>query len=224
MSRLATLSSTYSNYSEAIQSLASLYIKRGYPQDLVYKWIKDNITDRWVKRLNETRHKDTGDVLVLKSYFNTAWNYFSAHELGETILGYWRQWINHAAAGHFTPIYPMFSGDPGELVGVIPKFLSEIVVPEGTSEIPDISKIPGFTNRRLIVSRRRTRNLFDLTNLWKNIVIYHLDKDFQSTEANHTESVQQDEIEVDDSSSDSDHAPDLWQSGSLAGRSTLRDF
>jgi hypothetical protein len=162
---------------------------------------------------------------VLKSYFNTAWNYFSAHELGETIIGYWRQWLKHAAVGEYNLHYPKFSDDFGELKDVSPDFLSEIRQTDKVTEIPDVSKIPGFTNRRMIVSRKRTRNLFDLTNLWKNIVLNHLDKEILTTEANHTESVQEDEIEIEDSSSsDSGHGPDPWRSGSMAGRSALRDF
>jgi hypothetical protein len=33
------------------------------------------------------------DVLVLRFEFNTAWNYFSAKELSNTVLGYWHSWL-----------------------------------------------------------------------------------------------------------------------------------
>ena len=66
MSRLATISSTYSIYSNAIKSLAALYIARGYPEDIVLYWTKNNIREKWEKRLNETPQQHEA-VLVLKS-------------------------------------------------------------------------------------------------------------------------------------------------------------
>jgi len=54
MSHLATLSSTHSSYCTSIKSLAALYIVRGYPTDLINFWLKNNIQERWEKRLNDT--------------------------------------------------------------------------------------------------------------------------------------------------------------------------
>ena len=45
MSRLATSSSQVSDYKDSIQSLTALYITHGYPSDLVFHWLKDNITE-----------------------------------------------------------------------------------------------------------------------------------------------------------------------------------
>ena len=47
MSRLATLSTRYETYLEALQSLTSLYVKRGYPFELLKNWLKLNINKRW---------------------------------------------------------------------------------------------------------------------------------------------------------------------------------
>ena len=77
---MATLSSTYSVYLEAVQSVVALYVQRGYPQDLVYTWLRQNVRERWDKRLAETPRAAASDVLVLKSEYNTAWNFFSAKE------------------------------------------------------------------------------------------------------------------------------------------------
>jgi hypothetical protein len=88
MSHLATLSSTHSSYCTAIRSLAALYIVCGYLSDLINFWLKNNIQEQWEKHLNDTRPHNDG-VLVLESEFNTAWNYFSATELGNIILGFW---------------------------------------------------------------------------------------------------------------------------------------
>ena len=43
MSRLATISSTSSIYSNVIKGLAALYIARCYPKDIVLYWTKTNI-------------------------------------------------------------------------------------------------------------------------------------------------------------------------------------
>ena len=45
----------------------------------------------------------------------------------------------------------------------------------------------------MIVSRKRTRNLFDLTNLWKNDVIANMVDDLPSNELHHEPSGQVDE-------------------------------
>jgi hypothetical protein len=186
MSRLATLSSQFLHYKDAMISLAALYIARGYPSDLVYKWLRDHITERWNKRLNvEKRVHD--EVLVLKTEFNTAWNYFSAKELGDTVLGYWRDWTVRAASNEFTPLYPKFSHHIGDLRNVDQSLTTEVVCNNGTRDylaaIPDIRKI-NILNRRMITSRKRTRNLFDLTSLWKKTVLQKYEADVLDEDRN----------------------------------------
>jgi hypothetical protein len=63
--------------------------------------------------------------------------------------------------------------------------------------MPDVRKI-NILNRRMIVSRKRTKNLFDLTSLWKKTVISKLEHDATGPD--------QDSMDVDDdvSSDDSD--------------------
>lgn len=182
MSRLATLSSLHSHYSDAIKGLAALYQKRGYPHELVAKWTRENFTARWEKRLNVTvKNADLEAVLVLKSEFNTAWNYFSAKELGDTILNYWRSWLVHAENNNYTVIYPKFSASIGNLSDVPRNLTAALETADGLREMPDIRRTD-MLNRRTIVSRKRTRNLFDLTSLWKKIVITRLDEDAQSSD------------------------------------------
>ena len=177
MSRLATLSSEYSTYLEAIRSLAALYSARGYPLDLVLKWLKDNVSERWEKRLSVT-DRPVEEVLVLKTNFNTAWNFFSARELGDTVLGYWREYCIRAVSGAgFDSIrYPVFSASHGGLEGVLADLCSPMPTREGIQLLPDINKID-ISNRRLITSRKRTRNLFDLTSLWKKTVLETVEND-----------------------------------------------
>jgi hypothetical protein len=116
MSRLATISSNYSVYCDTISGLAALYIAHGYPSDLVHYWVKSNIQEWWEKHLNLMKRQHNS-VLVLKSEFNTTWNYFSASELGNTILGFWHDLIQHTETGNYTLSYPEFSSSCSDLEG-----------------------------------------------------------------------------------------------------------
>lgn len=178
MSRLATLSSKMQHYDDAIRNLIALYITRGYPSDLVHKWMKENFTERWSQRLRVTPNKAGEDdgVLVLKSQYNTAWDYFSARELGDRIMNTWRTRIDQIERLGTAPLNDtvLFGQLPPDRV---PSDLTlEVTTPGGPEGLPDIRKI-GILNRRMIVSKKRTRNLFDLTNLWKRTVLLRLDAD-----------------------------------------------
>lgn len=105
MSRLATLSSTMNNYIEALRGLVSLYIHCGYPADLVHKWYKSNIQVRWEKRLVNPPVTTT-DTLVFKTKYNLAWDYFNAHEFGQTIFDYWAEWLRCHDVGTYLIEYP----------------------------------------------------------------------------------------------------------------------
>ena len=182
MSRLATLCSLHSHYIDAIKSLSALYIVRGYPSNLVVNWTRSNIGQRWQTRLTDNR-REHEDVLVLKSEFNTAWNYFSAKELGDTVLGYWRGWLAAAESNAFSIRYPAFSRDLGDLTEVEAARCVVVNTSEGLLPVPDVRTI-GFAQRKLIVSRKRTRNLFDLTSLWKKTVLDRLERDVLEPEEN----------------------------------------
>ena len=164
MSRLAVLSSKIEHYSEALKGLVTLYIQRGYPVDEVHKWLCSNVTRRWNERLKikADQPKGSADVLVLKSQYNLAWNYFNATQLGDTIFGYWRTWLDRAAAGLHDHEYPAPSTRdsrvyPGEFGTNMPGLW-------------DLEKTNLF-NSRVMVSRKRTRNFLDATNLWKRSVL-----------------------------------------------------
>jgi hypothetical protein len=93
------------------------------------------------------------DVLVLKSEFNTALNYFSAKELGDTILGYWHSWLATTELNTFSIQYPAFSRDTDDLEDVSTVHCMVVDTPTGPLPIPDVRTI-GFTNRRMIVLRK----------------------------------------------------------------------
>jgi hypothetical protein len=165
MSRLAVLSSTMETYKEALIGLISLYIHCGYPTELVHKWYYSNILVRWNKKL-ENHPVPTADTLVLKTEYNLAWNYFNAHELGQTIFDYWGTWLSKHNAREHNIDYPA----PPRVRG---------------------AKEPGFDLRntdimksRVIVSRKRTHNFMDLTNLWKKSVLESIERDVLGEIAN----------------------------------------
>jgi hypothetical protein len=64
-------------------------------------------------------------------------------------------------------------GDLGE-VGTVHSIAVQL--PQGPILVPDIRTI-GFANRKIIVSCEQTRNLLDLTSLWKKTVLTQLDRD-----------------------------------------------
>jgi hypothetical protein len=174
MSRLATLSSLREHYLEAIKGLVSLYVVRGYPEDLVITWVKNNLQERWNNRLTTRDKSSSEEVLVLKTEFNPAWNYFNATKLGDTILGYWREYMERCDRREWNRDFPRpyeeSSGDQRPDASV----LTRVDIGEDFW-LPDIRKM-GILNRRMITSRKRTRNLFDMTTTWKKVVLLKLDE------------------------------------------------
>lgn len=183
LSRLSTLCTRMSDYKEAVASLETLYIMRGYPTALVKSWSKNNMTKKWNQRLS-VEERAAEEVLVLKSSFNTAWNYFNARELGDTILGHWRTFMEHAEKQDGSMPIALHPGHIGHTsdIEALPEFRTQVGV-VGTEPVlmPDARKI-NVVNRRILVSRKRTRNLFDLTSLWKKTVLSRLEEHAQDNQ------------------------------------------
>jgi hypothetical protein len=181
-SRLAVLCSTKGNYIGAIKDLNALYLIRGYPEQLVASWCRNNIQERWEKRfaIRSQPEHDEG-VLVLKTRFDDVWNWFSAAELGKAVTEYWSEWYTRAEAGSFIgdatrPFLPDDPEDNHDITDVRPDLFAEVQVRGGdTVSVPDLRKI-GLLGRRWIVSRKRNTNLFDLTNNWKKTVFRKMDE------------------------------------------------
>ena len=86
-------------------------------------------------------------------------------------------------SGNYNFRYPASSGDLGDLENVEAAQCVIVNTSSGPSPIPDIWTV-GLANRKLIVSRKHTRNLFDLTSLWKKMVIDRLERDVLEPEQN----------------------------------------
>lgn len=177
MSRLATLSSTRQHYLDAVKSLAALYIHRGYPENVIRAWLKNNITKRWKSRLNVTEVREAPKILVLKTEFNTAWNYFNASELQARIFEYWRTWLDKADRLGFDNVFidPRRVGNIDEVSSSAVSLLCHELMNQRNVLVPDLRKLD-ILERKIITSRKRTRNLFDLASLWKKTVLETMDE------------------------------------------------
>jgi hypothetical protein len=133
--------------------------------------MKENIAERWNSRLVETSVQTAPeDVLVLKSFYNSAWNYFSAQKLHDIVSDQWNRWLKAAEQGkkiHDAPPHLFGAGE----INSTPEHLT-VLVSDGIDryELPDIRKID-IMSRRWLVSQKRNKNLFDLATTWKQSVI-----------------------------------------------------
>jgi transcription initiation factor IIE alpha subunit len=66
--------------------------------------------------------------------------------------------------------FPRYTLDQADLLDSLLELCASVVDANSLNQlVPDIRKLD-FLHRQMIVSRKHTHNLFDLTNLWKNIV------------------------------------------------------
>jgi len=91
ISRLATLCSDYSVFASQCEEAVNLYIGRGYPKNLVTRWLKDQKEERWEKRLSVKTEEDPARTyFTLKTHFNEAWKSFNVQELESRITAQWQ--------------------------------------------------------------------------------------------------------------------------------------
>ena len=98
-------------------------------------------------------------------------------------MGYWHDWIECTEHHNFDETFPWFKDAIGNMDPRSEHMLLVDEVPVGTC-VPAIRKI-NILNRRMIVSHKRTCNLFGLTNLWKNNVIDNMVDDLPSNDFHH---------------------------------------
>src|SRR6185369_8701728 len=142
--------------------------------------LREGVQDA-VPRTNE-------EVIVLKSEFNSAWNHFSAKELGDTVFKTWHTYLQEAERGEFTT-FPNVSTDVMDLALCEEDLMTEVVndprLPVGhrfrSVNLPDIRKLGFGSQARWLVSRRRTVQLKDFVSHWKKLVLrqYSVDTNLQ---------------------------------------------
>jgi hypothetical protein len=189
LSRLATLSSRFDDFASACKEHADIYIARGYPPMLIAAWLRDNYRARWDARLREFSPL-RADVLVLKSEYNISWDYFNVQKLSEQMKSGWAEALRTLAFGsHVADL-----GLHPQVIATRPKM----------SLIPSLKKLPtdpgatasahgsfvdvglhgsflrldklGLLDRRFIVSKKRTKQLFDLCAMWRKVVLERRDR------------------------------------------------
>jgi hypothetical protein len=188
MSRLAALCSKFEYYQDALHSLQGLYRARGYPTALTSQWTRNNLSNKWENRYvsrnrNDDETDDKATFVVLKSEFNPVLNYFNAKELGDTIVSSWRRSMEMWADDKLPDAYKDdWTLGQQWIKGELEQgrmFPESVVSPKGgmdsSPKLPDVTKLNSLMRARWLVSRRRTRNLFDLTNLWKRMVLSNVD-------------------------------------------------
>jgi hypothetical protein len=187
MSRLAALCSKLEYYQDAMHGLQGLYKARGYPTALTSQWMRNNISNKWENRYDthavmaESEEKAT--FVVLKSEFNPVLNYFNAKELGDTIVSKWRQsmemWTDDKIPSAYEEDWSLGKHWLKEEMEQGKLYPESVVSLKGGAAgsrlLPDVTKLNSLMRARWLVSRRRTLNLFDLTNLWKRMVLTSTD-------------------------------------------------
>ncbi|KAF9254015.1 hypothetical protein L218DRAFT_804452, partial [Marasmius fiardii PR-910] len=143
-------------------------------------WTKSYKEARWKNRLSDKEVNVTDEsLLVLKTEFNLAWNYFSAAEIQSTMVDWWTEWLSRAETGNYSSEFPDFPS-PSLDTAVDPRHdLASKVAgygPNGFFEyyLRDIRKT-NLLPARVLVSRKRTSNLFDLASTWKKSVVHTME-------------------------------------------------
>lgn len=155
--------------------IGGLYI--GYPQPLVLKWLRDNINQRWIQRFRN-RSDESDPVLVLKSHYNTAWDNFNAQEIQNRMFEYWREWVQRATRGDYSIEFPICDKPDSEAFSYSHGHNKvEVKLPGGdTIWVPNIINTD-ILNRRVLVSKRRNRQMKDLVNLWNKSILKNVEED-----------------------------------------------
>ena len=185
MSRLASLCSSRELYNDAIYDLQQLYKVRGYPPGLLSEWTRSNLSVKWEKRYDsaDMHIGEHATFAVLKLEFNPVLNYLNAKELGETIITAWRESMEMWNRGDLPKCYTE-DWQAGRQVLLDNVSLSNgldgsVLSSKGEGsplKLPDVTKLNSLMKVRRIISRKRTKNLFDLANTWKRMVLASTDE------------------------------------------------
>ncbi|KXN84277.1 hypothetical protein AN958_12783 [Leucoagaricus sp. SymC.cos] len=187
LSRVAMLSSRFDDYSSACREVADIYIVRGYPPLLIAAWLKGNYQARWESRLVESPPLQA-DVLVLKSEYNISWDFFNVQTLSERMKNGWATAIRTLAYGH-----PVANDLPPDIQKLRPRAQglgSLLQAPESSSIVSmasdrlvseglfgpflHLDKL-GLFNKRVIVSKKRNKQLLDLAAIWRRSILERRD-------------------------------------------------
>jgi hypothetical protein len=190
LSRIATLSSRYEDYVNACKEVCDIYIARGYPPDVIHSWLRSNYKVRWEQKLRDGFIQTSSDVLVLKSEYNTSWDYFNVQTLSEQIKTGWKVALRtlsfgHEYTDHESPMHPdVLATRPNASLlrdvvrqrWSVPREVHVSALGHGLGGMfLRLDKL-GLLDKRLLVGKRRTKQLIDLCASWRLSVLKHRDQ------------------------------------------------
>ena len=92
------------------------------------------------------------------------------------MLGYWREWYERAERGEYDNNFPPPDVGLPKPFGVQDRYTTDLIDLDGTpTSLFDLRKIL-ITKARVVVSKKRTRNMLDLASLWKKQVLQRLNE------------------------------------------------
>ncbi|KAG8684899.1 hypothetical protein FRC09_015076 [Ceratobasidium sp. 395] len=89
LSRMATLCSTLILYNEACKELRELYIKQGYPPNLIASWHNKYANEFWDWRL--TTREAPPKIQVVRTRFNPVWEDVNIHDIETAVKEQWQK-------------------------------------------------------------------------------------------------------------------------------------
>jgi hypothetical protein len=81
ISRIARLCSKYPTYYEQVAYVRDIYLKRGYPSELLHHWIRAEARNRWDSRYKDSPEGQGESALWLKSEYNSVWQHIDLHKV-----------------------------------------------------------------------------------------------------------------------------------------------
>src|SRR5437588_8364462 len=72
---MVRLCSRYPTYYTKISHVREIYLKRGYPSQLLYTWIRQEARNRWESRYENKKEALKGSPFWLKSVYNDVWKH-----------------------------------------------------------------------------------------------------------------------------------------------------
>jgi hypothetical protein len=86
VSRIARVCSKYSTYYKEIEYVRDIYLKRGYPGELLYNWISAEARNRWDTRYKDAPEGEEVSALWLKSEYNNVWQHIDLRDVWSAMV------------------------------------------------------------------------------------------------------------------------------------------
>ena len=171
ISRLATLCSEYDTYTHQCSEAVNLYIGRGYPPKLITSWLKDQKQKRWEDRLTKNKSQYDGSILfTLKTHFNEAWKFVNVHELERTIKSVWSQNEGPTVLGKRKGQSSTGIRKRVKLTGDVSQTANSSTLKLGHELDADDLTATWIDKGKFLVSRKRNKQLWDVTRTWNKSI------------------------------------------------------